>query len=777
VQSPAERNLKFRQLLQRFISVCQTIAYAHSRCIVHRDIKPSNVLIGSYGEAVVVDWGLARPFHPTAGCANEPEANQVNNGDPPPSASSPTDSTMMGTALGTPAFMSPEQAEGRWDMVGPASDIYSLGTTLYVLVTGHMPIEFADWPTMAQKIRTGDIKPARQANPRVPRGLEAICAKAMALAPKDRYATAQDLAADIEHWMADEKVAAWKEPWHYRAARWVRRHRTLTASLGVLFLFAIIGGPIAYAGIEKERVVKEAARLALKANLDRSWPIAQHYMGQKGGVSSKQRESLQQTMKDYERFAADMPSDTKGQLGVITANYRLGDLHNYFERFADAQQAYDRSLRLAESQQQAHLEDVEIQRELAFVRTGLGTTNRKQGYNEKAEREFALAAKIREAIAIQSPNDLSLQRDLASGYANHAASLVDLEKPKDAIPVFQLAVTIREHIAANPNDSDAIRLRDDKCDLALVLNNLGLALKKACKDQTDEVVAQLTQEAEIAHRRARDLAQELVAVDQNEDRFIDLLAFSSRNVGSIVLAKRDLLPSAQKEAKRAHLLEARKHFEVSEVKYEQLAKSSPNVHSFASELNGVRCSIGRICFELDETLAALKQFDLMIANLSDSQSSDVRRTTLLIYAYKCRQKALTKLMRDAEAIDTCTKLIELDPKKTNYWQSVRAINRVRAGQSELAFREAERLIGDAETEREAIYNCACVFAQAVQHNKSQSNELSEKAVATLKLAASRGYFKIQQRIRELDDDPDLDPIKKSELYQNFRSSLNPENTK
>src|SRR5262249_41569472 len=134
--TPGERNLLFRQLLQRFVSVCQTVAYAHSRGIVHRDLKPANILLGAYGEALVADWCLARPFHATAGCSGEPDFNcQIHD-----SIDTPNDSTQMGSALGTPSFMSPEQANGHWDKVGAASDVYGLGATLYVILTGQTPL-------------------------------------------------------------------------------------------------------------------------------------------------------------------------------------------------------------------------------------------------------------------------------------------------------------------------------------------------------------------------------------------------------------------------------------------------------------------------------------------------------------------------------------------------------------------------------------------------------------------------------------------------------------
>src|SRR5262249_29410161 len=120
-RDPGERSLAFRQLLGRLVSVGDTVAHAHSRGIVHRDLKPSNILLGSFGETLVVDWGLAKPA-----AASGPERDPT-----PEPAAGPADLTQDGAVIGTPAYMSPEQAVGRWDRVGPASDVYSLGATLY----------------------------------------------------------------------------------------------------------------------------------------------------------------------------------------------------------------------------------------------------------------------------------------------------------------------------------------------------------------------------------------------------------------------------------------------------------------------------------------------------------------------------------------------------------------------------------------------------------------------------------------------------------------------
>ena len=124
------RSLELRQLLGRFIDVCNAIEYAHNRCVLHRDLKPGNIMLGKYGETLVVDWGLAKSVD-----AQDVPTDTVELPVRPMSADATTE-TEMGRVVGTPAYMSPEQASGRVDMLGPATDIYSLGATLFHLLTG-----------------------------------------------------------------------------------------------------------------------------------------------------------------------------------------------------------------------------------------------------------------------------------------------------------------------------------------------------------------------------------------------------------------------------------------------------------------------------------------------------------------------------------------------------------------------------------------------------------------------------------------------------------------
>ncbi len=235
---PAARSLELRKLLRRFIDVCNTIDYAHSRGVVHRDLKPANIMLGSYGETLVVDWGLAKRVD-VAESSTAVESMLV------PSSGSGSVPTQYGSALGTPHYMSPEQAAGNVDQMGPATDIYGLGATFYHLLTGRPPQTDSSLQRVLEKVKRGDFPRPSAVSPDVARPLEAICLKAMQHEAEQRYASAGDLARDLESWLADERVSAYREPIASTLARSLRRHQTAVASGTVatilLCVAAVIG--------------------------------------------------------------------------------------------------------------------------------------------------------------------------------------------------------------------------------------------------------------------------------------------------------------------------------------------------------------------------------------------------------------------------------------------------------------------------------------------------------------------------------------------------------
>jgi WD40 repeat protein/serine/threonine protein kinase len=255
------RELELRGLLTRFVTVCNAVAYAHSRGVIHRDLKPANVMLGKFGETLVVDWGLAKAgVRPGAALASS-----SGNGEalPEPTLTPLLGEgieTQAGSALGTPAYMSPEQATGRLDLLGQASDIYSLGATLYTVLTGRPPIEGKDGAEILSKAQRGQWLSPRQVKADVPAALDAVCRKAMAQRPAERYSSALQLAGEIERWLADEPVAAYAEPWSVRSRRWLRRRRTLVSTAVGALVVALVGTTVGLVLVNDARDQEAAAR-------------------------------------------------------------------------------------------------------------------------------------------------------------------------------------------------------------------------------------------------------------------------------------------------------------------------------------------------------------------------------------------------------------------------------------------------------------------------------------------------------------------------------------
>jgi tRNA A-37 threonylcarbamoyl transferase component Bud32 len=248
-QAGAEDPLARPKLLQAFVSVCQALNYAHSHGVIHRDLKPDNVILGRFGEVVVLDWGLAKVVDQA-----EENATRIGTDD-----EARPGLTQAGQALGTPAYMAPEQAEGRLDLIDRRTDIYGLGAILFEILTGRAPHRGPGTAELLRRIAQGPTPLARSAEPSAPPALEAVCARAMARAPADRYDSAAALAEDVQRWLADEPVSAYREPLRVRLGRKLRRYRSVVAGAAVVLLSVATVASVLAWRIYREKNRAEAA--------------------------------------------------------------------------------------------------------------------------------------------------------------------------------------------------------------------------------------------------------------------------------------------------------------------------------------------------------------------------------------------------------------------------------------------------------------------------------------------------------------------------------------
>jgi len=206
--------------LRVFHRICEAVAFAHARGVLHRDLKPENIMVGAFGEALVMDWGVAKVLRGIDAGGTRAEDEDAVSPDAPGAAAR----TGHGAVLGTPGYMAPEQARGGANQLDERADIYALGAILWFLITGSAPSE----SLTADIRRDAASRPAGLARGRngIPRPLAAICAKALARDPAERYRRTEDLMADVARYLDGQPVTAYPENLLVRIRRLYLKHRT-----------------------------------------------------------------------------------------------------------------------------------------------------------------------------------------------------------------------------------------------------------------------------------------------------------------------------------------------------------------------------------------------------------------------------------------------------------------------------------------------------------------------------------------------------------------------
>jgi serine/threonine-protein kinase len=513
-----ERALALRELLARFVAVCNAVAYAHSRGVVHRDIKPANALLGPYGETLLVDWGLAKLLKPAEGETQPPE------GFVQPSSNKGV-ATQAGAVVGTPAYMAPEQASG--GTVGPAVDVYGLGATLYHLLTGQPPFAGLDVADVLRQVAQSPCLPAREISSTVPAALSAVCKKAMAREPAQRYSAAKEVAAEVERWLADEPVSAYREPWPARLARWGRRHRPVVASAAALLLTVVLALAVGIVAVNREKKRTEAAlaaesqaRQRTRDALDEmSSQVIEDWLSRRGQLEPAQRDFLQKALTHYEAFAAESGHTEETRHSVADAYLRVGKIRYRLGHHPEAEAAYRRARQLYTSLVDDFPAVPRYRQQLALSHNILALLLNDTGHALEAEAAHRDALEIRKRLVEDFPAVPQHWQDLAASHNNLGNLLKDTGRAKEAEAAYSNALELRKRLA-----TDVSAKPQHQQELALSHNNLGVLLEETGRPT----------EAEAAYRNALDIQKRLAADSSAPPSYRQELAVTYANLGNLL---------------------------------------------------------------------------------------------------------------------------------------------------------------------------------------------------------------------------------------------------
>jgi serine/threonine-protein kinase len=418
-------------------TIAETMQYAHDSGIVHRDLKPSNVLLDKKQRPLITDFGLAKHV------------------------SSQSQLTMAGSIVGTPSYMSPEQAAGKIEEIGPWSDLYSIGAILYELVTGRPPFRAATpFETVRQVLDTEPVSP-RQLNPAVPRDLETICLKCLQKERGRRYSSTQELADELGRYLRGEPIQARPIGQAARLWRLCKRHpitaSAVASTLVMLAMTAVISS-LAYIRTSAALAQSELRFRDAMDVVDKLFTrVSEDTLLNQPGMQPLRKDLLHEALAYYQKFMREGADDPRVQDELGAAYFRVGLITEVLQASADALPAYETARHIQQRLLTTRPHDPARLKALGDTLNRLGSVQVMRKDFETARREFTEAVRIRAELAAAHPQATEYQRILANTHMNVGLLELNAGDLAKAREQFDEAQRIRQQALVREPDNRKLR--------------------------------------------------------------------------------------------------------------------------------------------------------------------------------------------------------------------------------------------------------------------------------------------------------------------------------
>ena len=814
--------LEFRQLLKRFIDLCETIDFAHSRGVIHRDLKPSNIMVGSFGETFVVDWGLARHLHSKSDGTDVP-FEATNN--------PAFEKTLQGTVVGTPSYMSPEQASGEVNSLQPSSDIFALGTIFYSILTGAKAFRQTSSIEILRAVKSCDFDEPIETDSTVPRPLNEICMKAMSKSPDQRYQSAGAFAQDVERWLADEPVAAWNEPIITKAGRWVRNHKTLVTSALALFLTTTLALMVVsalqrdsnlklQAANKKEKVATQDAQfqfelaqkrfeLALDAVSQYHNGVTHDFILQQDEFAELRKQLLAAPRKFYRELNKTITNYSRPSVAqkraLIDSHMQLSALAGSLNDPGVKLSELNTALELCREIVSDNNNDIELQLTHARILSEMAATYRDTGEYEEGQDAFESSIKSLEKLSKLAPGNDKIKKQLTTSYTRFGSLLTATGKHKQAIEVVKQGIAIDQNLASEEKTDMATRnlavsyhfLSNSYMDM----NELDSAIEYAeqCKLLYEKMSIKETNNPQMIHEisgnlvnlaymyqvknrlddalalydKAEDAYRALVAAAPNIARFKSALASTLNNKGLLF------------DENENHV-QAREMYEQSLRIKERMTEDAPNVVEQAISLGGGYVNFGGYFHRLRDYQAAIQWYSKGIETLTplvEKLPGNKSAETFLLNAYSNRYLAFRRVDDHKNAINDMEYLLShvSDPGKLRSIKGLYAQSNAFIGNHNKASQLAVEMRPDSVSDRD-FYNLAFIHALAVESANADSRLTEPEKIEVLSKYVTRAIEDLRamyetkalskaQFLDLLKNNPYMKPLHGDQAFERFVSEF------